>query len=484
MERKVYDSVGMRPRRGLRGDVTTALALVSGLALRALFVRFHPLFVGDSQMYADIAQNLLRHHIYGVTDNGIQPTLIRLPGYPLFLAAVFALFGEGNLLAAVWIQVMLDLLGCLLLACLAARLFGRRTATITLWLAVLCPFTANYTATPLTETGSVFCVTAAFWALAAWRDAVLDTRTARSGAPGYAALTGCALAGAVLLRPDGGLLAAAVVPVMLWVAWKARGPGRRLAVTGSAMASLVVLLCLGGWTLRNWHVFHVFQPLAPKYANDPNETSMAGFGRWYRTWATGYGDTMRVYWTYDGAPLVAEDLPVRAFDSDAQKQETERLIRRYNVRSEATPEIEAAFQKIAEERVRAHPVRTYLALPLARLADMWLRPRTELLKVPLDWWQIDRRPKAASLAIAFGLLNLSYLLAAVLGLRRWAISGWGQYGAVAAAAVGFVVCRSLLLMTIDNSEPRYTLECYPVVLLLAAVAFAGHSLKRSAAPEL
>jgi hypothetical protein len=36
--------------------------------------------------------------------------------------------------------------------------------------------------------------------------------------------------------------------------------------------------------------------------------------------------------------------------------------------------------------------------------------------------------------------------------------------------VGFVGLRCALLWTIDNSEPRYTLECFPVVVLLAGVA--------------
>jgi hypothetical protein len=27
------------------------------------------------------------------------------------------------------------------------------------------------------------------------------------------------------------------------------------------------------------------------------------------------------------------------------------------------------------------------------------------------------------------------------------------------------------LLTLDNSEPRYTLECFPIVILLASFAF-------------
>ena len=35
----------------------------------------------------------------------------------------------------------------------------------------------------------------------------------------------------------------------------------------------------------------------------------------------------------------------------------------------------------------------------------------------------------------------------------------------------FVILRSLFLGTLENPEARYTLECYPVVVVLAAAAF-------------
>jgi hypothetical protein len=57
-------------------------------------------------------------------------------------------------------QVLLDLVACVLIAGIAARCSGRgqissRVFVGALWLAALCPFTANYTAVPLTETFAV-----------------------------------------------------------------------------------------------------------------------------------------------------------------------------------------------------------------------------------------------------------------------------------------------------------------------------------------
>ncbi len=55
-------------------------------------------------------------------DSGhVMPTFSRLPGYPGFLAAVFAIFGWSNFRAVLLIQVLFDLGTCFLIADLARR---------------------------------------------------------------------------------------------------------------------------------------------------------------------------------------------------------------------------------------------------------------------------------------------------------------------------------------------------------------------------
>src|SRR5437763_12183206 len=91
-----------------------------------------------------------------------RPTLIRLPGYPLFLATCFKLFGVENYHAACVVQIVFDLVACVLLALFAARIAGaergRRAGLWTLWLATCCPFTAIFTASPLTEPLTLFSI--------------------------------------------------------------------------------------------------------------------------------------------------------------------------------------------------------------------------------------------------------------------------------------------------------------------------------------
>jgi hypothetical protein len=106
-----------------------------------------------------------------------------------------------------------------------------------------------------------------------------------------------------------------------------------------------------------------------------------------------------------------------------------------------------------------------MVLPVARELDMWFRPRIEYMKIPLDWWRFGAHPWKSLRAYALGALNVLYLALACVGFWRWRSSG-----VVIWSMVAFVALRCALLLTIDNSEPRYTMECYPVILLLAGLA--------------
>src|SRR5258708_11264925 len=142
----------------VRKDALCFLAAsVAGLALRLVFLLHFPAVVHDSRLYADIAENWLQHGVYGITNSGeVVPTLSRLPGYPAFLAAVFAIFGWSNFRAVLLIQVLFDVGTCFVIADLARRMVSERAAKAAFVLAALCPFLANYSAAALTETLEIF----------------------------------------------------------------------------------------------------------------------------------------------------------------------------------------------------------------------------------------------------------------------------------------------------------------------------------------
>src|ERR1700758_5055901 len=88
-----------------------ALAIVTGFALRLGFIAHAAKIDCDSLIYGDIAKNLLTHGVYGFSQTaaGPAPTLIRLPGYPLFLMLCFRVFGVDRYTAVMGVQAVVDL---------------------------------------------------------------------------------------------------------------------------------------------------------------------------------------------------------------------------------------------------------------------------------------------------------------------------------------------------------------------------------------
>jgi hypothetical protein len=484
-----------RPRRGLRPLLGLGCAFLCGLLLRLWFITHFAHVAGDSLLYGDIAKNWLEHGIYGFTQATAaeptllpEPTLIRLPGFPAFLALCFAVFGLEHYTAVLYVQAGLDLLTCMVVALLSGRLFGRRAFWVVLWLGVLCPFTANYAAAPLAETLTLTCIAVAYYALYRWQ-------MERAAGPynRWLYVLAATLSYAILLRPEQGMLATSVLPAMLWAkagsdskGWVKRSLTSLTSLTPVVLCGVLVVLPLVPWAVRNWRTFHVFQPLAPRYATDPGEVVPLGFQRWYRTWAIDFASTEDVYWNYDGDRIEISDLPARAFDSEAQYNATDALLNDYNQTAKANASLDASFDVLAAERIAVNPVRYYLALPVARVLNMALRPRTEMLPVPLEWWKFHEHPGKTVFATDYALLNLAYFVLAGLGLWRWhrmrdahTDAAWNGQGALAWSMVASVVLRGLLLLTLDNSEPRYTLEFYPVFLVAIGALAARRGLNKS-----
>jgi 4-amino-4-deoxy-L-arabinose transferase-like glycosyltransferase len=439
------------------------IATLAGVALRLIFILCFPGVSTDSFVYGDIAKNWLQHGLYGLSGiNDISPTYIRLPGYPAFLAAVFAIFGMEHYRAVLVLQMFVDIGTCFLIADLALRLISPRAARVAFLLATLCPFLANYVANALTETWEVF-----FTVLALDR-AVVGLETLQHGSLRLWAECGLAIGAAILLRPDGGLLLAAIVLYLLALCLmrkqRASAPAPHV-LTAASILIVVSLSSLAPWTLRNFDTFHQFQPLAPRYANEENAFVPLGFNRWVRAWIVDYASVEEIYWAVPGNPMDAGKLPSRAFDSPEQQKQTIQLLEDYNEVRHVTPELDARFAKLAAERVRHSPSRYYIELPLLRISDMWLRPRTETLPSDTRWWEFDDDPKWMALAVSLGIVNLLYVGAALAGLAR------GRFAPHLGLLLTFVILRSAFLGTLENPEPRYTLECYPVVIILAAALF-------------
>jgi 4-amino-4-deoxy-L-arabinose transferase-like glycosyltransferase len=452
------------PRRWL-------LWIALGLALRLAFIWFPRPGDDDTLDYLALGHNLLHHGVYGLGSGGdIAPTLFRLPAYPIFLAAfeaLFARFWPNSWWNAVFLaQIVADLAAGLLLADFACRHLGSRAAEIALVLAMLCPFTAAEAGIAMTECLSIFAVALGIFA----GGRVLAAETSGGRDLTALLLAGLASALAMLLRPDGVLLYAALASGIFFYILRARAaqPPRRTlrrALSVISIFSLAALLPLVPWTIRNYAQFHVVQPLAPRYLNDPGEHVNTGFYHWLRTWSVEYVTTATVFWNVGSDNIDPADIPPSACDSPQERAQTLALIAEYNRTNSISASLDQRFAALAERRIHAHPFRYYAVLPVERVADMLFRPRTEAFYLEVFWWQFGDHPAQSAWAILIGLVNFFYVAAAAWAFLRRRVPWPWMLG-------GYLILRCLLLGTMENPEPRYTLECFPIFIVAAAAGLA------------
>ena len=448
--------------------------IAAGLALRLLLIWFSRPGDDDTLDYLQLGHNLLHYGTYGMGSGAdLSPTTYRLPAYPVFLATfefLFARLGPNTWLNAVFLfQTIVDLAAGLFLAAFARRHISDRAAEVALALAMLCPFTAAYAGIAMTECFSVFAIALGLYA------AGRALAAQASGSSDFPALilAGLASAFAALLRPDGILLFASIgLALFLYgicgrpAAQPASPAHPRFALRRSLAALSIfcaaALLPLVPWTARNWMDFRVFQPLAPRYA-DPGEPSIAGARRWLRTWTVEYVNTANVCWNFPGDTINLADLPPRAFDSTQQRERTLALIAEYNQTKTLPPSLDARFAALADQRIHDHPFRYYVALPLLRDADMLFRPRTIEYDLDVFWWRWREHPTQSAWAIFLGLFNLFYVAAAACAFIRRRVPWPWMLGS-------YLILRFIALGAMENPEPRYTVQCFPIFIIAAAAA--------------
>lgn len=323
------------------------IVLTIGIAFR-LFVatRLATDEPDDGRLYSRIAMNVIEQHSYSIEQEPpFSPTLIRVPGYPLFVASCYRLFGRENNRAVRIVQALLDTGTCLMVGLLAWAWAPRRWSHSARRLAllsgtalgVICPFTAIYVGTILTETWTTMLVTTCVllsslailainvrWKLILWTSAGL--------------IGGIA----TMFRPDAGLFVAAVGLALIVNRFAglvtSRGSDRATArrdalgkgVLEAALLCGGFLLALAPWTIRNARLFQVFQPIAPTGANMPGEFVPRGYARWLKTWVVDDRYIAPLDWALDLRTMHVEQAPDYAFDSTEERERVARLYDLYN----------------------------------------------------------------------------------------------------------------------------------------------------------
>ncbi len=550
-----------------KGIFVYALLLTAAFSFRVTVARLLPNDApDDGRVYDQIARNVLDRHVYShESEPPYAPSLIRMPGYPLFLAGIYSVSGDSDKTAVRIVQALLDTATCALIALLAFfwepdEKRKRSSSIAALALAAFCPFTAIYAATILTETLTILfavgmCLTATLALSATSQRKILSLWVA----------TGLIAGIAVLIRPDSGLFALALG---LTLVFATLGRASDVKLTGKreemlyrtaqasylgAVFTLAFCVVLVPWAIRNYRVFHFFQPLSSRYAEMPGEFVPNGYYTWLRTWIDDGRYIGPVLWSLDYAPIKLADIPDRAFDSADEKQKVGELLNKYNHPGEEpglfvdeskspgpagpedqshqngdnepspgedseaqksseqsdkgsndqpggeedeedegddadvsapadqsqdqtvemTPAIDAGFAQIARARIARHPVRYYVLLPLRRAHALWFDTHSDYYPfqgqlLPLDDLDYAHQqqywlPLCAGLTLVYTLLGLAG------GFVLWRTRDFVARQWLLLAAL-MIFLRLGYFATLENPEPRYTVEFFPFLAILGGIA--------------
>lgn len=456
-----------------------AAALICGALLRWFFISHFNPFAGDAKFYEELARNWLSHGVYGRILHGqLLPTDERMPGYPAFLAAIYRTLGQSRA-AVTSIQVVVDLMTCVLTALIAAQLAPvakrRLVATIALWLAALCPFTASYTGVVLTETLATFVTTLAvlIFVRALTHSDMNITRNAISEnlLLKYVAwffVGGLVVGLGTLVRPETPLTLAAI-GVVLCARWWRPVNWWKLALAILWLGAGLILP-LAPWAARNvLSVGHV-QFLAPPHAETPGDQVLPGFYNWTQTWLVKFRDAYSVSWKLgEKLPIDINAIPQYAFDSQDERARVADLINEYNKRALITPALNFQFAQLASERAARYPIRTNIIIPFERAWWTWFTPRIELLPYSGNLWPAreawHNNATEFSATLGLGILNYIYVGMALVG--AWKFRGRTEISFLLA----FMLIRTAFLTQLQTVEPRYVMECFPAVLVLCSLAW-------------
>jgi 4-amino-4-deoxy-L-arabinose transferase-like glycosyltransferase len=430
------------------------IILLLAVVFRVALVLQFPMPAGDELRYTTPAVNLLAGRGFSsAVSEPYTPSEATVPGYPLFIAAIYAVFGQQN--SAVRIaQSLIDLLTCLLVAFISFNLAPaalRTPAAISALLIYGCLswFTVDWTRYVLTETLALF-----FTCLA-----IAVGITAFRMGRWLWAVAGAMCGMALLTRADSVLLVSAFVLFLALQIVRRRAA----AVANLLFFSLAVVVILAPWILRNYYSLGKFQPLASEYGFAQTRYMPDGYLLWIRTWITdeAHFKVFQPAFQPGDRTFDPHELPDSVFDSAEEKEQVFRLIAEYDREGQFTSGMNDKFRVIAHERIKHAPMRFFLYLPLVRIASVWLTGFA------------THNSFHRFLRI---LLVLPILIGGTLGLAFW-----GRNQPLTQLLVLVVLTRTLFLGYHYGPEARYIVEAYPAMIAACGVtgAFLWRTLNRS-----
>jgi hypothetical protein len=251
----------------------------------------------------------------------------------------------------------------------------------------------------------------------------------------------------------------------------------------------------------------------------PGEFVPRGYLLWLRTWVDDSRYIGPVLWAVDERPIHVSDFPARAFDSTEERERVAALLEKYNhapdeeeaaededtsaaddqsddgageeesedgapeeepeqeeppapeeINVEMTPDVDAGFAQLGQERRARSPFRYYVVMPLKRARTLWFDTHSQyypfegellpLKDLDYDIHQQYWLPLFAGLTFIYSLLGV--------------IGGWLLWRSRDGDARRWLLLAALLIFlrvgffaTLENPEPRYVVEVFPFLIILA-----------------
>ncbi|MCC6274530.1 MAG: hypothetical protein IT569_01605 [Leptospiraceae bacterium] len=425
----------------------------------------------DSWEYRDLAWSILKDHTFGL--NG-APKMNRTPGYPAFLAVIFATLGSSQF-AITGVQILLDTLICLLVVHICFKLeMNKKAIIIAVILTVTCLHTAIYSLMMMTETLYAFFITSALWFLVPEKP---DSQKLIFSVPTNRIILSSLMFGfGILVRPalaPSVAMFAGLLAVLAIMNIKKRTIGflefKQYILFGFILSVVVV-----PWMLRNFIVFnHEFkEPKNPNATLFGYKTDIKIYRHFYSKEFQGYLYSNEEPFVISG-PVKRPDIVKYVYDGESEDLDRvfgnlEKQIRSENIIG--LPETLAEFSRITAKRYETAP-RLYVTAPLSRFFRFWITPR-----ISAFWPNTSGHNSSLTINIGFTLYSVLYVVPGFIGiflglLRR---KNRNFFLSLIVIIVGHSWMYSVWTAAVQG---RYAIPLFP--LLVIGVAYFIHFLEEA-----
>lgn len=438
------------------------LTILLALKLRLTVVTEFQAPAGDGIQYYQLSQVLKSEHRFSYQPAPSPPTWTRLPGYPLFLALTQParpLTLREHLIAATRLNALLDVGTALLIAALSAQLgMGALAQLLGFWAVIFMPTLLMLSAFGLCESLVTFLLTLAVYLALLGKSLRPPWR--------WVTVAGCGMVVglAQLVRVDTVLVLPALLMLLVLTtdSWRGRVQNCLLCL---GLAALV----FAPWPLRNLRLFGAAHVGGSPWIDAAGVPLRLGMMRWYQTWATGRkdGEGFDLFLVARHSPLPPARpnviTPVM-FEDAREQQELAALFEQY-CHEGLSPAVDKKFYSLAWKRLKRHPFRVLVELPLVRLRTLWspmpdyeLSITSTLLRLPKERKSWDR---LGSLLLLLSVAGACFALSEPTK-RRWVLA---LLLVPVARSVGFAYLHPIPLQ-------RYFVEAIPVLMLFSGYALA------------